>query len=76
MNIYSEMIFGLLNTNLHTYAASQVLTLIEVNCIKELGKLAGYTDGMVDGIFVPGGSYANMVALMVARHEKFPHVRK
>ena len=28
-----------------------------------------------EGIFVPGGSYANMVGLLLARDAAFPHVR-
>jgi glutamate/tyrosine decarboxylase-like PLP-dependent enzyme len=76
MNMYSEMVVGLLNANIHTYAASAINSVIEVNCINELGKMAGYKEGKIDGLFVPGGSYANMVALMVARNEAFPHVRQ
>jgi sulfinoalanine decarboxylase len=52
MNMYSEMIVGLLNTNIHTYAASSILSVIEVNCITELGKMCGYEESGIDGIFV------------------------
>lgn len=30
----------------------------------------------VDGVFTPGGSFANFYAMVVARHNKFPDVKE
>lgn len=66
---------GVLNTNVHTFAVAPALIVLEIECIKEMGKLIGYSEETSDGIMVPGGTYANMLGFLAARHWKFPHVR-
>lgn len=36
----------------------------------------GFDRETADGILCPGGTFANVSAMIVARNEKFPHVRK
>lgn len=36
----------------------------------------GFDRETADGILCPGGTFANISAMIVARNEKFPHVRK
>lgn len=67
---------SLLNTNVHTYAVAPVFAVMETFCYKKFAELCGYPLETADGIFVPGGSFANITALMVARHDAFPHVRE
>lgn len=38
-----------------------------------MAKFVGYE--MHDGVFCPGGSIANMYAIMIARHQKFPEAK-
>lgn len=45
-------------------------------CIKRLSEICGFKVETADGIFVPGGTYANITGLAVARHKYFPHVRE
>ena len=71
-----EFITAILNTNVHTFSVSPVLALIETKVIKEMARIAGLDPRTADGIVVPGGSYANLIAFYVARHRKFPHVRQ
>jgi glutamate/tyrosine decarboxylase-like PLP-dependent enzyme len=71
----SEFVIAITNTNVHTYSVSPALAVIETICIREVGKIAGYDKATVDGTVVPGGTYANMLGLLVARNWKFPHVR-
>jgi glutamate decarboxylase len=71
----SEFLVGVFNTAVHTYAVSPVFAMMEVECVKETAKAFGYDVETADGLFVPGGTYANMSALMIARHKFFPHVK-
>jgi glutamate/tyrosine decarboxylase-like PLP-dependent enzyme len=71
----SEFLVGIFNTAVHTYAVSPVFAMMEVECVKETAKAFGFNVETADGLFVPGGTYANMTALMIARHHAFPHVK-
>lgn len=44
--------------------------------IKYLGSFCGWADDSIDGIFAPGGSMANIFGIILARHNKFPQVKK
>ena len=69
----AEALTALLNSSMYTYKAAGVHTLIERRVIARLCELVGYRSG--GGTFAPGGSMANLVALIVARNEAFPRVR-
>ena len=58
------------NTSMFTYEVAPLATLIEKSMIKRLCSLAGFDDG--GGLFVTGGSNANLVALMAARFRMDP----
>lgn len=49
--------------------------MMEVECVKETAKAYGLNVETADGLFVPGGTYANMTAVMIARHKFFPDVK-
>lgn len=59
-----------------TYEVSPVFTLLERRLMKYLASFCSWPSESVDGIFVPGGSMSNMFGLTVARHAKFPNVKK
>jgi len=69
----AELLTSVINNSVHTYAAAPLATIVEQHLIQQVGNLAGF--GNADGVFCPGGSYANMGAMLVARNELFPHVR-
>lgn len=62
-----------LNTNIHTYEVSPVFIVMEKYLFKKMCGVVGFPKG--DGIFCPGGSASNIMALNVARYKKFPEVR-
>ncbi|TKS77626.1 Cysteine sulfinic acid decarboxylase [Collichthys lucidus] len=62
-----------LNTNLYTYEVAPVFVLLEMEVLKSLRQLVGWTQG--DGIFCPGGSASNMYAMNLARYRLFPEVK-
>ena len=68
----AELLTSVINNSVHTYGAAPLATVVEQHLIEHVGQLAGFS--AADGIFCPGGSYANMGAMLVARNELFPHV--
>ena len=71
VGLLGDWLVSLLNTNVHAYEASPVLTLVEIELIKTLAKTIGYPSDS-DGVFCPGGSYSNMYAMYLARKKLIP----
>lgn len=65
-----EIITALTNTSMSTYEVAPVATLIEQEMIRFFNTYTGYTDG--DGIFLTGGSNANLIAMFSARNRILP----
>ncbi|KAJ1725854.1 Glutamate decarboxylase 2 [Coemansia biformis] len=65
---------GLLNNNAHVFHASPVGMLVESSVAAKLAELAGFP-AQTAGLTFPGGSYANMHALMTARNRRFPEIK-
>jgi glutamate/tyrosine decarboxylase-like PLP-dependent enzyme len=65
-----EVTTALSNTSMYTYEVAPVATLIEQELIAKLGALVGFEEG--EGLFVTGGSNANTIAMMAARHRVCP----
>ncbi|MFP4557061.1 MAG: pyridoxal phosphate-dependent decarboxylase family protein [Bacteroidales bacterium] len=61
------------NTSMYTYEVAPVATQIERELIQLMNSYAGYTNG--DGIFVTGGSNANLIAMFSARNRIAPDFR-
>lgn len=70
----AEMMTAVLNNTMHTYKSAGIHILIEQEIIKFLVKKIGYKNG--DGIFAPGGSLTNMIALVLARNVKYSSIKK
>ncbi len=68
-----EIFTVLANTSMYTYEVAPVATMIETEMIKLMNHYAGYKKG--DGIFVSGGSNANLVAMFSARNKVLPDCR-
>ncbi|XP_037540409.1 cysteine sulfinic acid decarboxylase [Nematolebias whitei] len=56
-----------------TYEVAPVFVLMELEVLRSLRQLVGWTEG--DGIFCPGGSTSNMYAMNLARYRLFPKVK-
>lgn len=65
-----EIFTALANTSMYTYEVAPVATLIETEMIQLMNSYTGYKNG--DGIFVSGGSNANLVAMFSARNKIAP----
>ncbi len=68
-----ELITTLTNTSMYTYEVAPVATLIETEMIELMNQYTGYEKG--DGIFVSGGSNANLIAMFSARNRIAPESR-
>ncbi len=68
-----EVFTVLANTSMYTYEVAPVATTIETEMISLMNSYAGYTEG--DGIFVSGGSNANLIAMLSARNKALPESR-
>ncbi len=68
-----EVFTVLANTSMYTYEVAPMATRIETEMVKLMNSYVGYDDG--DGLFVSGGSNANLVAMFSARNRVFPEGR-
>lgn len=71
--VIGEILTTLTNTSMATYEIAPVATIIEEEMIRLMSSYVGYENG--DGIFVSGGSNANLVAMLSARNHVFPKGR-
>lgn len=68
-----EVVTALTNTSMYTYEVAPVATLIETEMIEKMCGITGYKKG--DGIFVTGGSNANLMAMFSARNKTLPEAK-
>lgn len=73
--IIADLILSVLNTNVHVYQVSPVLTLIEKCVTKALAAKFGLTGPRSGGVNVQGGSAANMTSMIIARNTSFPETK-
>ena len=69
-----EMLSSITNNSMYTYEMSPVATLMEIELVEKMSSLVGYEKG--GGIFVPGGSNGNMLAMLAARQKIAPDAMK
>ncbi|KAJ2360572.1 Glutamate decarboxylase 2 [Coemansia sp. RSA 2610] len=74
--VLGELLVAVLNNNAHVFRAAPGGTLIEQAVARELARRAGCFDGRAAGLTFPGGSYANMHAMVVARNHVCPETRR
>jgi glutamate/tyrosine decarboxylase-like PLP-dependent enzyme len=67
VGLLGDWLISLINSNVHAYEASPVFAVAETELIGRLALLIGYNDD-ADGLFCPGGSYSNMLAMYLARN--------
>lgn len=72
--LLGDWITSLSNANMHTYQMSPVATLMELELIRQWNKLVGFDTGenRAEGVMVAGGSQANLISMMLARHHACP----
>ncbi len=68
-----DVVASLANTSMYTYEVAPVATLMELELIARMLSFLGFAGG--EGIFCSGGSNANLIAALCARHRAFPEVK-
>jgi glutamate decarboxylase len=72
----ASVVLAALNTNVHVYSVSPVLTLVEKHVSKELASMFfGDEDPRIGGVTLPGGSASNLTAMLTARNALFPETK-
>lgn len=64
----ASLVSSALNTNVHVYATSPFFSVCEREVVRASAGLFGFDPDQADGVFVPGGSYANLAAMVLARN--------
>ena len=72
--ILGDWIAAVINTSMYTFESAPVATLLERTLIERMNRFVGFPDG--EGVFAPGGSISNLMAVLTARHHAFPHVKR
>lgn len=70
----AEMLTALLNSSMYTYKVAGVQVMIEAAVVGHMARRVGYEAG--EGVFVPGGSMANLAAMIMARNAAVPEGRE
>ena len=68
-----EILAAFLNSSMYTFKAAGPQVILERELIGHMGRRIGYPDA--DGTFVPGGSMANLAAMLLARNKSRPESR-
>ncbi len=68
-----EILAAATNTSMYTCEVAPVATLIENEMIGKMLGIAGFLKG--DGVFLTGGSNANLIAMFSARNRKVPRIK-
>ena len=69
-----EMLATFMNVSMYTYKAAGPNVLLEWELVKRMLELAGIPGG--DGTFLPGGSLANLVGMLLGRNQAAPEMRE
>jgi len=69
--LLGDWITSLSNATMHTYQVGPVATLMELELIRQWNALVGFGDEG-EGVMVAGGSQANLIGMMLARHHAYP----
>lgn len=68
VGVISEMILGVLNTNVHVFHVSPALSIVEKVTARVLASYFGFTGPHAGGITCQGGSASNLTSLVIARN--------
>ncbi|KAF4669977.1 Glutamate decarboxylase 2 [Perkinsus olseni] len=74
--LVGEMLTVACNTSAYTFEIAPVFVMVEASVIDKTVQLLGFDPTTSEGLFVPGGSIANLYGLQLARFFKFPEVKR
>lgn len=71
----ADMLAPVINTSLYTFKASGPMAIIEQTVIEHMAQILGFPSDTHEGVFTPGGSISNLVAMLIARNQAAPESR-
>jgi glutamate decarboxylase len=74
IGVISELLIATLNSNVHVYHVSPVLTMMEIHVTRAVGQLLGM-GANAGGLLCPGGSASNQLAMVTARNTLYPSIK-
>jgi len=74
--LLGEWMTALLNTSMYTYEVAPVVTLMETELIRHMCTFVGWDASEGEGVFTPGGSIANLMALIAGRNRLLPSAKE
>jgi glutamate/tyrosine decarboxylase-like PLP-dependent enzyme len=75
VGLAADLLLSALNTNVHVYSVAPALTLVEKRTARALAALYGWDGPHAGGVSQPGGSAANLSAVVIARNNLFPETK-
>ncbi|KAF4653208.1 Glutamate decarboxylase 2 [Perkinsus chesapeaki] len=69
------MLTSACNTSAYTFEIAPVFVMVESSVIEKTLHLVGFESDNSEGLFVPGGSIANLYGLQLARFYRFPETK-
>ncbi|KAG5953561.1 L-aspartate decarboxylase dtxS4 [Claviceps sorghi] len=72
VGVISEIVLGVLNTNVHVFHVSPALTVVEKVTARTLASYFGFKGPRAGGITCQGGSASNFTSLVIARNALYP----
>ncbi|ODM98058.1 Cysteine sulfinic acid decarboxylase [Orchesella cincta] len=74
-SIIGSFVTSIITSNMLTYRDAPVYYMMEEEISRQLCDLAGFADNMRDAIFPPGNAMANILSIVMARHDKYPECK-
>jgi len=71
----ADMLVPVLNTSLYTFKAAGPMAIIEEIVIDRMAQKLGFDTPGPQGVFTPGGSISNLLAMLIARNQACPNLR-
>ena len=71
----ADMLVPVLNNSMYTFKAAGVMTIVEQLVIQRMAQTVGYDGSTAEGVFTPGGSISNLLAMLIGRNKACPELR-
>jgi len=74
--LLGEWMTALINTSMYTFEVAPVVTLMETTLMEHMCGYVGWSGDLGEGVLTPGGSVANLMAMLAARNRRCPDAKE
>lgn len=71
----ADMLVPVINTSLYTFKAAGPMAIVEEIVLERMAHKLGFKTPGAQGVFTPGGSISNLLAMLLARNQACPELR-